>query len=69
MVDVEARKVIMHLESRADTKIGVYENEYILMVEMTEEGDRVQEVWEFVDSAASSAFFGRLRLATKEVGE
>ncbi|KAI4144770.1 MAG: hypothetical protein LQ340_006538 [Diploschistes diacapsis] len=60
LVDEESRKVAMHIQSHATTAFGDYDNEYMFIVKTTEKGDKVQEIWEFVDSAASNAFFPKL---------
>src|ERR1700761_5282369 len=50
LVDVEKRKVMMHLRSHAETDVGPYENEYYFTVTVSEDGGLVNEVVEFLDS-------------------
>ncbi|RFU31459.1 hypothetical protein B7463_g4851, partial [Scytalidium lignicola] len=61
IVDVDRWKVVMHLRGYADSDIGPYENEYIFMLRMTESGDLVEEIVEFLDSGYAEAFFGKLQ--------
>ena len=61
VVDAEARKVVMLASSTADTDIGAYANEYILVVEMSRDGRQVERVVEWVDSGYSVRFMGQLR--------
>lgn len=69
VVDVERRKVCMHLRSKADTDVGDYSNEYIFSFTMTEDGSRVCEMVEYSDSAFSKSFFPRLLEKAKKAGE
>lgn len=63
VVDVEKRTVSMHVRSRADTDIGEYKNEYIMVARMTEDGNLVEEVWEFVDGFFTAKWSRRLQAA------
>ena len=58
--DEAARKVAMHVTSTAETDIGKYKNEYMLILYMTEDGRKVQKILEYVDSSHSKDFFARL---------
>jgi hypothetical protein len=69
VVDVERRKVAMHLRGYADSDIGPYENEYIVVLKMTERGDLVEEIVEFLDSGYTEKFFGKLQAAHAKGGE
>ena len=64
IVDEEARKVVMLASSTAETDIGPYNNEYVLVVEMGRDGRQVEKVIEWVDSGYSVKYLGRLRQAT-----
>ena len=57
----DGRKVAMHLTSAAETDIGPYRNEYMVMLEMTEDGSQVEKLLEFVDTAYTLPFFERLK--------
>lgn len=68
VVDEVKRAVVMKVTSRANTDIGLYENEYMMLFWMTERGDQVERIEEWVDSAYSRNFLGKLweHLAEKE---
>lgn len=53
LVDEVARKVLLHLTSLGETDFGPYENEYMIVLKMTEDGTQIKEIVEFVDSAAT----------------
>lgn len=53
----------MHASSKAVTDLGDYANEYMIILYMTEDGSKVERFLEFVDSAYSKDFMGRLREA------
>lgn len=59
LVDEAARKTVLHLRSRADTDLGPYANEYILILSMTDDGTELVDVMEFADSLYSQEFWGR----------
>jgi hypothetical protein len=53
--DPVANKVVVYAESVADTAAGegTYGNEYFLLFEFNEEGDKITKMIEYVDSAKS----------------
>lgn len=55
--DKEANKVSIWCSCNADTVIGPYTNEYILLLYLNEAGDRVRKFVEFVDSEYSASRF------------
>ena len=59
-VDTEARKVVLHLTSSADMDVGVYENEYYFVLRMSESGELVEDVVEWMDSKYTAEFVERL---------
>ncbi|MCJ1307163.1 hypothetical protein MMC25_000809 [Agyrium rufum] len=61
VVDEVAGKVVMHVSSNAVTDIGPYDNEYILILTMTEDGTKVKKFVQFADSAYSKEYLGSLR--------
>jgi ketosteroid isomerase-like protein len=65
--DAEAHKCVMHASSTANTGIGDYANEYALFLEFTDDGKKVVNIEEFVDSAYSTSFFAELPVPTPEV--
>jgi ketosteroid isomerase-like protein len=59
-VDEERNQVAVQAFSKADSVLGPYGNEYVVMMKMTEDQEKVYEVREFVDSEASAMFFPNL---------
>src|SRR5262245_13544568 len=51
VVDVESRKVVMHSKTKGITSVGEYENEYMWILTMTEDGKMIEDIVEFCDSA------------------
>jgi ketosteroid isomerase-like protein len=47
----------MNATSTAETDIGPYANEYAPILHFTDDGKKVTEVLEYVDSAYSAKFF------------
>ena len=64
IVDEEGRKVVMLASSTAETDIGPYNNEYVLVIEMGQDGRHVDKIIEWVDSGYAIKYFGQLRQAT-----
>jgi hypothetical protein len=58
--DADAHTSIIHASSTAETEIGPYANEYVLILTFTEDGKKVTKFDEFVDSAYSKEFFAAL---------
>ncbi|KAI1779060.1 hypothetical protein F4818DRAFT_403232 [Hypoxylon cercidicola] len=69
MVDVEARKVAMHLKSKSPTVAGLYQNEYIFIVTMNEDGTMVDDVLEFTDSLHTSEMLPKMAKAAEEAAK
>ncbi|KAL8745565.1 MAG: hypothetical protein Q9190_002303 [Brigantiaea leucoxantha] len=61
VLDLTERKVAMHAKSSAVTGIGDYNNEYVLILHLTEDGTKVEKFVEFADSGYSAKFMDRLR--------
>ena len=61
VIDEVARKVVMRASSTAETDIGPYANEYVIVLRMTEDGRLVERFDEFNDSAFIRGFLPRLR--------
>ena len=49
-VDEVARKVLLPLKSIGETDVGPYNNEYMIVLKMTEDGSEIREIFEFLDS-------------------
>ncbi|KAF2996998.1 hypothetical protein E8E14_002572 [Neopestalotiopsis sp. 37M] len=58
--DEANNKIAMSVHSTAETPIGPYDNEYVMMFNFTPDGSKIVRIREFVDSGASSQFFARL---------
>jgi hypothetical protein len=50
VVDPQTRKVSLFLHATATADAGTYENEYIITLTITEDGTKVQEQYDFIDS-------------------
>lgn len=59
-VDEANKRVAMQALGSADSVIGPYRNEYVVMMKMTEDQAKVWEVREFIDSEVRAAFFPEL---------
>ena len=59
--DAATQKVSMWATSTAMTDIGGYTNEYMIVLHLNEEGTKVEKLFEYVDSAHSIQFMGKLR--------
>lgn len=68
VVDVAARKVVLHCSSRADTDVGAYENEYVFISTMSADGALLDEIVEFIDAAYTVEFKRRIA-ALKQEGD
>ena len=60
IVDAASRKVVLHLQSNADTKAGPYSNEYFFILTMSRDGRQVDKVVEFLDSEYTAQIVGKL---------
>lgn len=58
--DVAGNRVAIWCSSTADTAIGPYRNEYVLMFYFNKDGTKVIRIREFVDSASSKYFFTKM---------
>ncbi|KAI4858917.1 hypothetical protein F4820DRAFT_193904 [Hypoxylon rubiginosum] len=69
LVDEVARKVTLHTKSRSETTLGLYENEYIWILTMSEDGKTIDDVLEFADSLYTSGWLPKLGKAAAEAAE
>lgn len=58
--DIHRGKVVIHAKSSAVTRIGHFENEYVLILTLSEDRAKIVHVKDFLDSAFSKDFMGRL---------
>lgn len=59
--DAHNHKVVVHAKSTADSVIGPYANEYMLVFHMTEDDKQVVHIKEFVDSMVSVTLIRNIR--------
>ncbi|KAI1469287.1 uncharacterized protein F4812DRAFT_324679 [Daldinia caldariorum] len=69
IVDEVTRKAVLHLKSRSETAVDLYENEYVWILTMSEDGKSVDDVLEFVDSLYTSEEVPKLRKAIEEMAK
>lgn len=60
--DVEQKTIVLHLTAKGDTKAGIYENEYMWILEFDDDALVVKST-EFVDSVMQRDFWPRLQAA------
>ncbi|KAF9885357.1 hypothetical protein FE257_012974 [Aspergillus nanangensis] len=65
--DSKNNRVAMHGKSSGESIIGHYHNEYIFLMTMTPDHEKITEIKEFVDSAYVQDFFQRLRKASGKI--
>lgn len=63
--DLPARKIVMYLRARADTKAGEYRNEYVWFLRFDEEG-LIDEMKEYVDTVMYRDFWPKLKEAMRQ---
>lgn len=56
LVDTEARKVFLRLRGYSDTEIGPFDSEVLFVLKITEDGEKVEDVMEFVDTETGLSF-------------
>ncbi|KAK5741736.1 hypothetical protein LTR17_003727 [Elasticomyces elasticus] len=66
--DPQCKKAALHMNSTATSPLGHYANEYALFLTFTEDGTKITEFDEMVDSAVSGKFFAELATFVKEQG-
>jgi hypothetical protein len=59
-VDEVQNRVAMQALGSADSVVGPYRNEYVIMMKMTSDQSEVWEIREFIDSEVRAAFFPQL---------
>lgn len=64
VVDVESRKVVMHVAIKGNTPLGEYENEYMFTLTMTGDGKMIEDIVEFCDSAKAVELMKRQQAQT-----
>jgi hypothetical protein len=69
VVDEVSKKVVLGVEARATADAGVYENEYIITLKMTEDGRKVADQYDFIDSQRMIEWMAKLGEFAKETWE
>jgi ketosteroid isomerase-like protein len=69
VVDEVSKKVVLYLEARATADAGEYENEYVITLTMTDDGQRVAGQYDFIDSQRMIEWIGRLGEFVKKTWE
>jgi ketosteroid isomerase-like protein len=59
--DPKNHKVVVHAKSTAESVVGPYANEYMLLFHMTEDDKQVVHLKEFVDSMVSVTLISKIR--------
>lgn len=66
VIDEKQRKVAQYMHAKATADVGVYENEYIITLTLTDDGSKVQEQYEFVGSHEMLSWMQKLGDFKKE---
>ena len=69
VVDEAKRKVALYLHAKATADAGEYENEYIITLTMTEDGTKVQDQYDFIDSHRMIEWIGKMGQYAKDTWE
>jgi len=69
VVDDVGKKVALSVEAKATADAGEYENEYVILLKMTEDGKQVVDQYDFVDSQRMIEWMGKLGDWSKETWE
>ncbi|PMD58008.1 uncharacterized protein K444DRAFT_664793 [Hyaloscypha bicolor E] len=69
VVDDVSKKVALSVDAKATADAGEYENEYVILLKMTEDGKQVVEQYDFVDSQRMIEWMGKLGVWSKEMWE
>ncbi|KAJ9606737.1 hypothetical protein H2200_008746 [Cladophialophora chaetospira] len=62
VVDVHNRHVVLYCKSRAESHKGIYEGSYVFNITISEDGEKVDDIVEFLDSKSA------LEYSTKALG-
>ena len=69
VADDVSKKVVLSVEAKATADAGEYENEYVILLKMTEDGKQVVEQYDFIDSQRMIEWMGKLGEWSKETWE
>lgn len=65
-IDEVSRKVTLPLRSTCETDLGEYQNEYIWILTLNEEGTAIDDIIEFADSAYTLEWIQKLQAAAQQ---
>jgi hypothetical protein len=60
VVDEASRKVVMYLHAQGTADAGEYENQYIITLTMTEDGKKVADQYDFMDSQTMLSWIAKV---------
>lgn len=69
VVDEVKRKVVVFVDAKATADVGEYENEYVILLGMTEDGKKVVDHYDFIDSHRMIEWIGKLGEFAQETWE
>lgn len=58
--------MVVRAAGEADSVVGPYANEYVMILHATDDGTRLQKVEEFLDSLTLTQWMGKLRAFQEE---
>jgi ketosteroid isomerase-like protein len=61
IANVDERRVVARSSFRGDAPWGVFENEYVWFLRFTEDGEKVTEIEEFIDSLTTHRLREQIR--------
>lgn len=65
--DEKTNKAVVWIDATAETDVGPYANEKMLLFYFDDAG-KISKTYEFLDSAATAAFFAKMQPTTAEKG-
>jgi ketosteroid isomerase-like protein len=66
VADEVSHKVVLYLHAKATADAGEYENEYMVTLTMTDDGKRVVEQYEFIDSLTMTNWIAKVGKAAQD---
>ncbi|KAI1382481.1 hypothetical protein F4677DRAFT_401998 [Hypoxylon crocopeplum] len=66
VIDEVTRKVVLYLKSHSDTTVGLYENEYVWVLTMSQDGKNIDDVMEFADSLYTTEWLPKIKKAAED---
>jgi hypothetical protein len=66
IADETTRKVVVYLHAKATADAGEYENEYIITLAMTDDGKKVVDQFDFIDSQTMVEWIAKVGRAAQD---